>query len=421
MKPRLFAQELDEDTQASAVAEIAGGGLDPSRATGSPPEPPAAAAGAYATPARPAAAVAAPLPKRPKGRLFISGLLFCCLATVGFLVWDGFFRFGAYGVITGCVVAVPPPWAGTVETLYVRDGDRLQQGDAVARLRDPNIRAAIERLTDELRVVQAELNAHAARLTLEAQHKTDQRQQALARYYEMMGDLLGEQSELSDLQSRLDRHERLVGHGAVSDQEVESLYIAAAGKRAKIERLTQAVAEQKKRVDADAPHVSDAVQLEPRLAKIARIQADIRRLRDKLEQGAVRAPVRGRVLRVHRYVGEYSEPTEPLAEILREGSLELVLYVRQAESDRFHVGQVVDVCVLPARQQIACHVARVGDRYEKAPTQVTKRYPPGEPLLPVILTPPPDLPSDVTLRVGGEIRLPIHWASLFESWWAPQQ
>ncbi len=354
----------------------------------------------------------APLPKRPKGQILISGTLIVLLGVAAYVVWNGFLRYGAYGTVTGRLVEVPPPWSGNVKAFYVQDGDQVRCGDILAVLDSPEISASIDRLTDDMRVAQAELDAQVATLALVAQNKDDRKQEALADYYETMGELLAEKSTLDYLRSKLSRNERLAGRRIISAEEADSLRFSTAGQSAKVEQLEQAVAELKKRVQAVQRPTEQTKRLKPKLAHIEHIQADIRRLREKLRAGTVRAPVGGRIVRVLRFVGEHIEPTEPIVQILNEGSLELVVFVSQAKSDRFAVGQTMSVLVEPLNEPLDCRVNRIGDGYVEPPKHIENRYADGEKLLPIYLTPVNDLPPGVRLRLDSEVRVPTTWTSV---------
>ncbi|MCI0357830.1 MAG: biotin/lipoyl-binding protein, partial [Planctomycetaceae bacterium] len=268
-----------------------------------------------------------PLPKRPKGSLFIGSILLLIVGTVSYLAWNTTFRYSSYGTVTGRTLAVSPPWPGVVVSLPVREGDVVRQGDALADLVNPLLEHEIEGLTDELRLAQSELDAHVAELTLAAQQSRDRQQLALAEYYRLMGELLAEQARLSDLIGRMQRNEKLSVKGAVTGQDHESARLAAEGQQAKVERLELAVAELKKRTDASEPADQGSERLKPKLIRIEQIQSSIQRARERQREGTLRAPAAGRVLAIKRQVGEYVEPALPVIELLDEQSLEITLLV----------------------------------------------------------------------------------------------
>jgi len=46
-----------------------------------------------------------------------------------------------------------------------------------------------------------------------------------------------------------------------------------------------------------------------------------------------RAAVNGRLINVHRFTGEYSDPEYPIFDVVVDGSIEAVLYVSQKHSE----------------------------------------------------------------------------------------
>src|SRR5262245_6290656 len=75
-----------------------------------------------------------PLPKRPKGRWFVGLILLGFCGSAGYQVWQAYFRFQAYGTVTGRTVQVSSPWDGVVRYLHVRPGDKVRQGQLLLTL-----------------------------------------------------------------------------------------------------------------------------------------------------------------------------------------------------------------------------------------------------------------------------------------------
>ena len=402
MQPKLFTKEREEGlaaiepVESAAFAQRATLGATALRTTAGPQE--------SAVPRRP------PRPSRPKGRLLIVGVLFASLGVCGFLIWDSFLRSDAYGTVQGRVVEISPPWSGTVEALYVQVGDEVKQGDIVATLQNPELEAAIERLSDETRLAQAELDAEVARLTVEAQLKADRRQQALANYYELAGELVAEQSKLDDMQSKLSRINELTNRNVVTGQEFDSIKFAETGQRAKLQRLQQAIAEVRKRVEAGKRPTEVDSRLKPRLARIEQIQAEIERLRERIRRGRIRSPIAGRVIAIRHDVGEFLEANDSVIAILRQGSTEVLIFVRQSQADRFVTGNHIDVVVEPYERPLRCCILRLGEEYQESPRNLETRYRHGEKLLPVYLKPCFNATDGVHLRLGSQVRVPYRWS-----------
>ncbi|NOZ41020.1 MAG: HlyD family efflux transporter periplasmic adaptor subunit [Planctomycetes bacterium] len=361
---------------------------------------------AVATPVGNPARCAPQVSARPKGRLVVAAILLVCVGTVSYFLWSTFLRDAAYGVVTGKVTALSPPWSGTLTAVYASAGDTVRQGEVLVIVDDPELQASIDRLSDDLRTAQAELDAQAALIALAASLRGNDTEESRADYFDLRGELLVEQSRYDELSSRLRRRQALAARRAISHEEVESLRFVRQGLAAKIENLQQAITALETRLKTTTTESQDAAQLKPYLAKIENCQAEIRRLRDKQRRGMLRAPFSGTVVDVVCHVGERAIPEQPLLEILPENSLELVLYVMQDQASTYKVGQRAEVVVEPAAESIVCRVTRIGQRMEKPQSHVAGRYRPEEKLLPIYLTPTADLPMDVTLRIGSTVRLP---------------
>jgi len=408
VKPRLLIAEPDApETGPARPTPPPGTGSGLPRAALANPTPTIPHATALAGP------VGGPLPKRPKGSLFIGSILLLIVGAVSYVAWNATMRYAAFGTVTGRSLAVNPPWPGTVEAVLVREGDVVRQGDVLMHLANPQIEDDIQRLSDELRLAQSELDAHVAELTLSAQQSRDRQQLALAEYYKLVGELLAEQARLSDLAGRMARSEKLSVKGAVTGQDHDSTRLAAEGQKAKVERLALAVAELKKRTDGGEPEDHGSERLKPKLVRLEQIQASIQRARERQREGTVHAPAAGRVLSIGRQVGQFVEPATTLVELLDEQTLEIALLVRQDQTIAYRTGERIEVEMPPRQERLSCEITRVGDEFLPPPPQIETQFRHGERLLPVFLRPVSTDESDVPLRLGSEVRQPRSWS------WSP--
>lgn len=346
-----------------------------------------------------------PLPKRPKGRLLVGTFLVSLCAIGGYTVWNSLLRYEAYGVVQGRVIDVPPPWEGVVQSLLVREGDSVRQGQPVATVQSLDLEHDLARTGDELRLAQATLDAAVAELRFAAQQRGDRRQRALAEYYELSGELLQERAELAHSESKLQRMRELGPHATASERE--TLEFAVAGRKAKIEKLAAAVEERRRHVELTEAERDNDCQLQPHLLRLTNLQNELARLRSQIERSQVRSPVNGRIVRSRCATGEHVEPTDTLFEILEDGSQELVLYVPQSRAARFAPGKSVTVHGALPNATTAAQVVRIGERFERPPGHLARYYHENVTLLPVVLKPLSDDTTLSDLRVGSEIRLPM--------------
>ena len=348
-----------------------------------------------------------PMPKRPKGRLLVGTFLSLVVGAGAMTVWNSVFRYQAYGGVTGRVVELSAPWGGVLQTIHVREGDLVRQDELLATVVNPELDRQVETKRDELRIAQATLNAQVADLHVRAQTRNDDQHRALAQYYELWGQLLQEESKLADMTAKRERSEGLSADQLVTEEKLQQLRFDESGQRSKVDKLSQAVERLRSVVEetgvaADEFHA----QLKPFALQIETLQNEIVRLRETASLGAIRAPVNGRVIKVHRFTGEYSDPEFPIFEVLVDGSVEAVLYVSQEDSSQFHVGRLLELEVPPAVDKATCVVVRIADQYEPVPMSIEIHYRKNEKLLPVYARPLEGAHDRALLRLGCEVRLP---------------
>jgi HlyD family secretion protein len=375
--------------------------------------PPSAAAPKPTVVARPT-----PLPKRPKGRWFIGVFLLASCAFAGHQVWDSFFRYQAYGTVTGRVIQLSPPWEGEIAFLHVREGDQVRQGQLLATLTNDDLRARIGQISDELHVAQATLEAETVKLKWQAAFQLEQPQTVAASYQEALGQLEVEKTTLARMQAELQRGKQLFNQKVISRQELDRLHYDSEGQRERIIKVEKALTEYKKRNDLAVlllakqgdlgnSFATDGLeQMKPYVARIDALHAERTRLEAKLARGKLLAPTNGLVVKIHRFPGERVGTNEPLLSLLEEGSLQVVLYMPQRTSQSLPVGDNVDVMCEPYSGALTCKVARLGQKFEPAPEHLKRHYATGQHLLPVYLEPAPEAARWLALRIGGTVKLP---------------
>ena len=347
--------------------------------------------------------------RRPDARRTLVAILVACLGFGVFAAWNTFLRYSAYGIVSGRVMELTSPWPAKVEAVYVRAGDTVRQGDILAIVSDPELESSIDRIGDEIRSAQAELDAQVAMLAVAAHNRRDENQKIRANYYDLKGQLLSEESRRASLEAKLAVRLELLQSGTVSNEEIDSIRYIIQGLTDKIEHLQQAVYTLEERLEESNEISIDEAALQPSFAKIERFQAEIRRLREKQLQGTLRAPSSGIVMSISRHAGERIPHEEPLIELIKDGSVELVIFVRQDQASTFEVGQTIEAVIAPLDQRLSCEVVRIGDRYEKPVHQIHPYYRRAENLLPIHLRPPADLPGETHLRLGSVVQIPASW------------
>jgi multidrug resistance efflux pump len=369
-------------------------------------------------PRMPAAPRATPQPHRPKGRWFVTILLLAACSLGAHNVWHSFYRYQAYGTVAGRVIEVSSVWDGSLRYVHVKEGDVVRQGQLVAVMDNVELRQKHARITDELRVAQAQLEAETARLKWQSAFGLDQSQGSTVLYRELLGTLLREEANLANARQKLRRAEQTYQRRALAQEELFQYRYEVQGLDQRIARIKEGLEELKKRSEqAGKLMKSDSDlgkglkeagtdQLKPFLAKITALQAERDRLQELLDAGELRAPTNGVVTKLRRFPGEQCKTGEAVLTVLQEGSLEVVLYVQQGASKDHKLGDELNLQVEPNDSALTCVVSRLGDQMEPAPESIKRHYAEGQRLLPVLLKPKDESSSWAALRVGSTVKLP---------------
>lgn len=374
------------------------------------------------TPSRPGtiAPGPTPLPKRPKGRWFLGAILVAVAVLVSYSVWDSFFRFRAYGVVEARVVEVPSPWSGNLQKRLVNEGDRVQQGQVLVIIDSTELRRQLGQVEDDLSVAKATLESETARLKAESAYGLDQTVGVLSTYYETMGRYLQAESQLQDYRANYRRAEKLLRESpeAISREEYDRIRYQMIGQEKLVARLKDSLVELKPRVElteslltrrgelAAGQAESAKQQLKPTLARIEMLQNERSRLRAKLEEGTIRAPVDGVVVKFHRLPAELCEPGNALVSVLEEKSLRVVLYMSQRSSALLNPGDTLQLTHDPDSTSLDCVVTRLGDRYEPAPECIKRYYYEGQTMLPIYLQLDAEQAAAMRLDSGSVVKMP---------------
>ncbi len=330
-------------------------------------------------------------------------LLICVL--VGHSLWSMFFRHDAYGLLIGNVARVAAPWDGVVTELHVRESEEFEQADLIAELDNLPLRHRLDRLGDELRMAQAELDAQISRLRWDAQEYVDLSTRVAAQHYEAQGVLAEQQALLERFKRERVRAEELTQRQAISAQERDAAVLSELGQHEKVIELQSSAALWKSRAELiQALRDQGGDQLAPQLTAIENLQKEIVRLRELLEQGHLKAPFDSVVVRRHKLTGERVEAQEPVVEMLQSGSLEVVLFLSQDDITRLRIGDEIHVAIEPNREKVPCKVVRIGQRLETAPAAIERFYWSNEPLLPVYLKPDVAYSQWMSLRLGSVVK-----------------
>jgi multidrug resistance efflux pump len=328
------------------------------------------------------------------------------LGGLSYAFFHNYVRYAAYGQVVSRHVELASPWNGVVTALHVRVGEVVRQGDVLFRVESVEMGHRLEEIQDLLQLERARLDAELARLKWEAERLASTAQLVQSDYYERWSELLWEQSVLSDLTQQFARAERLHSQGAVAAEDLDSLRCRVSGQEQRIAQLTEAVDSLRRQTPFDLQIDSTLQdQVKPTLVRIENLQAELRRVRERLDQGVVTSPAMGQVKRIRKYSGEYAQEAETVVEFLVDGSTEIVLYVPQSQSRAWSRGDSLEVSVPPDSDALRCEVVGFAPEMQAAPPAIMRHYGADEVLQPMVLRP---LDADRAARLvpGSQVRLP---------------
>lgn len=356
-----------------------------------------------------------PLPKRPKGRFLVAAFLLSLLMGFMYTIWNAFFSVVAYGTIEGRKLEMTPLQTSVIRTIYVRDGQYVQQGDPLFTLEKIDFpEKSKNRLEHQLNAALHDFKVEIAKHRVNASLSNNQKAKARAEYLHWLGELMLEQSILDKL---IDQHQltrRLTEQRAIGAAELRSIEFELRGQRAKVEKLSLAVEQLEKNAASIESDVDFTDLIHAHQEKIKGLQQRLHTQKSESITTTVKAPVTGKVIRICHFTGERVEPGEPLMELIEGGSLRPVLYMSQEKAAALQPGHSLQIEVKPAQTLVDCTVERIADEFQPVPTILQGKMKQKGQVVAVYLKPDsPELSREIW-RLGGLIELPHRFS--FSDW-----
>jgi multidrug resistance efflux pump len=348
---------------------------------------------------------ASPSEVRPRRRL-LRGLLVAVLAGyAGFFLWDSLFRTQAMGIVQADIVEIAAPAAGSIRQAVVAEGSRVQAGQVVASIDCHSLRDDLARATDELEIARAEVKAEASRVKWELEVTQDGRFHADAELHREEGNLSAQRALIERLSLTLARVQELKDRGSVTAEEFDRIRLELKGEVEKTARDQQAVGDMRRRSEMFAALVDQmGDRLKPKLARVTALESQVERLRERVAQLDVRAPLDGMVLKRHRTFGERVAVNDPLLTLAVDATREAVLFLPESRSGLLEPGDEVALC---GAGGVTLHgtVAFVGESLQPSPENIETFYRRGERLLAVHVRPSPGGSPWPELPLGSVLKL----------------
>lgn len=208
---------------------------------------------------------------------------------------------------------------GQVRELTVREGDRVSQGEVIARLDVNDLQAQLNQAQAAVGVAQSNYQAGQAQVN------------------QAQAELAETEAELADARVHQQRMATLQAHGAVSQSTLDQANTQVAMLQARIDRIQASIRQSEKGLDQAQAQVRQA-------------QAGVDQMRANLSHGTVVAPFDGVVTQRQIEVGAMAGAGQPLVTLESVDRLRLSLEVPESDIGQVQVGKTLSVR-LDARQK----------------------------------------------------------------------
>jgi membrane fusion protein YbhG len=326
-----------------------------------------------------------------KKRLYIAVAIIAIAAVAcGGWAWFGGKASGipASGTLEARNITVGSKVGGRVRSVLAREGDHVEPNQLLVIFDDAELAAELTRARGRLEQAQATLKKleHGSRPEEIAQARaaaeTDERSPGyrLQEISQLEFDLKRAQADEKNAQQTFDRTATLADQGIVSHQVRDDAQARLDAARAHVRSLTSSVAAAQARL-REAEAQKDMVESGPRKEDIAAAHAAVVQAQGDLEQAEahwrereVRAPAAAVVEVLDLRPGDLLPANAPVAKLLEDGQLFVMVYVPQNDIGRVVPGQhaTVRVDAFPGRAFTAT-VEQVRQKAEFLPRNVQTR------------------------------------------------
>lgn len=339
-----------------------------------------------------------------KGKKLVIAAVLAALSVGSYNVWNIYFRYESYGVVSANVVGVYSPIEGKVQRLEVTEGMPIASGRFVAKIINSNDYRDLFKLEDEIQVTQSEITAKESENRWNRGRNNDT-------FYEATSQLMSEEGQLAEIKaklmlqkSHLTRIKLLRGQGAVSQLDLDKAEADVAQSQALITGKTNTITAMQSRLERSRSTVDDdgSSQIIPLTKKLEFLKNEKKRLEEKITEGEITSPVSGIVSSITHHAGERVAGDE-IFNIVENDSMKLVLYYNPAARVP-QVGEEVDVWSPSLNRTVKTTVTALSRDTISPPDQIKRNYSADDKLIRVYLQPKD---ADINLFiVGSTIKRP---------------
>ena len=252
------------------------------------------------------------------------------------------------GYIEGEFVLLASPYAGQLQKLYVRRGDRVEAGKPAFALESESERAARTEAEQRLRTSQAKLENLQATVRRRAEIEALRAEIGQARAARALA------------LSQYAQQEKLLKNGFITQAKLDE-------SRAVRDRDVARVVETEAQLRTALQPLGREAELKAAEGDIAAAQAALAQAAWKLEQRSVAAPVAGMVQDTYFVEGEYVPAARPVVSLLPPGNVKARFYVPEQTLSGMTIGKELQVSCDGCPAPIAGKVSYVSAQAEYTP------------------------------------------------------
>jgi HlyD family secretion protein len=266
------------------------------------------------------------------------------------------------GQVEAVEVQVAPEIGGRIVEIPINEGDRLKQGDVIARLDTRDIELAIQRMQAERNQAEAQLRL------LQAGSRPEDVRQAEAQAAAAAGEVSGAQVDLAAAEADLQRFERLLQSNSGSQKQRDD---AAARRDIARDRVLSARARETAAREGVARLRSGArpQEIAAARARVQAVDAQMATLQKQKDDATVRAPIAGVVTERLLDPGEMAAPRAPLAVLSDLDHAWAEVFVDEPQVPRIRLGQPATV-ITDAGDRLPGKVSFISSKAEFTPRNV---------------------------------------------------
>ncbi len=221
-------------------------------------------------------------------------------------------------------VNLSPETSGILEALYVEQGDQVDQGQLIARMKSDEIEAQVQQ--NRAAVAEAEANLQNVRRG----SRPEEIAQAEAAVEATRAQVRDVEARLDLAENDLQRSRQLYDRGAISENELETAIRERRSAEAGLEQAQARVDEALRRLE-DLRNLPEPELVAQAEARLAQARAQLQGTQVRLDDNAIRAPFAGTITQKFATVGAFVTPTTSASDLSSATSTAIVALAQDLE------------------------------------------------------------------------------------------